>query len=208
MNIHNGHDDDPRHTTPYLKKRMISNIPASLTLQKQPRPPPIGKEDLVLCLRLLKAEGIDPPGRANPSVPKRLYCAVFSGALEPRGVEFWSQMVQGRPDPCWNAKWDLKLQAHPNCSEYFSTLRVEVLGFSSDGPEGPGTSTGLVLVGRAEVRLPTKLCKQKFHMLQLLRPEGARFKAEGTIGLTLELMPLNEAERRAKAQLLRNFGYN
>lgn len=151
---------NPQYTTTRSRKNMITQTPP-LTLQRVVlRPLLMEKDEFILFLKFLFAEGIDPPNHCC-TAPERRYRVVFFSDLEPLGIELWSRVAAGYPNPSWNARWDVRFEDYPWDNDS-SRLRVEVLGFFSYGEEGHETSTGMSVVGRAEVPLPKKLCKQKF----------------------------------------------
>ncbi|XP_027368509.1 uncharacterized protein LOC113874487 [Abrus precatorius] len=131
-----------------------------------------------LQLNILHAEGIDEPN-LHPSVGDRSYCVVLW--VMP-GREFYTNTVMGMLNPIWNSEGVIFLR---NLPDKYTFLYLEVLRLNS--VTDPGTSNGVVVVGRAKIPLPKNVNCKKSGRFGLVRVESGRCKAEGHIILSMEL---------------------
>lgn len=134
--------------------------------------------DVALCLIIRNAEGIDSPSR-HPSVGRRIYRVVYW--VEPDN-KFLTPATIGLLDPVWEEKMCIVLGMP---GKYRKFLNLEVVRVCSKAD--PGTSSGVVVVGRAQIPLPSRQYKNKSGRFGLVRVEGLELKAEGHISLSMEL---------------------
>ncbi|CAL0324445.1 unnamed protein product [Lupinus luteus] len=133
---------------------------------------------LGLHLEILYAEDIDNPS-IHPYVLNREYrLAVWVDPNE----EFSTIPVEGILNPVWNASGVILLKKF---LEYHTFLNVEVLRVNS--MNDPGTSSGVVIVGKVKIPLPTVLYGEKVGRFGLVREMGEGFKVEGHIYLSMKL---------------------
>ncbi|CAL0324447.1 unnamed protein product [Lupinus luteus] len=133
---------------------------------------------LGLHLEILYAEDIDNPD-IHPYVLNREYRLVVW--VYPN-EEFSTIPVEGLLNPVWNASGFILLKKFP---EYHNFLNVEVLRVNS--MNDPGTSSGVVIVGKAKIPLPRVLYGEKTGRFELVREMGEGFKVEGHIHLSMKL---------------------
>ncbi|KAF5733663.1 hypothetical protein HS088_TW16G00103 [Tripterygium wilfordii] len=108
--------------------------------------------DIALKYEIHRAEGLDNPN-SYPLVNNRIYSA--ESWIEPDEEKIQTNRVWGLPNPVWdeeccvklNRFWDVKF------------LHVEVLRHGSWSE--PGTSDGIVCVGRVRIPLPEELYASK-----------------------------------------------
>ncbi|XP_062152072.1 uncharacterized protein LOC133860497 [Alnus glutinosa] len=141
--------------------------------------------DVVLCLAILSAEGLDSPS-SHPSVGKRIYRVVYW--VEPE-YKFCTLEALGLLNPVWEEQRRIVLGVPGKYREF---LNLEVVRVCSKAD--PGTSSGVVVVGRAQIPLPWKLYKNKSGRFGLVRVEGLGLKAEGHIALSMELKKIRRNE--------------
>lgn len=115
------------------------------------------------------AEDIDNPSDYPIDYSERNYAVIFW--VQP-GREHHTNVVKGSPNPIWKQGFRMIL----NPDEEFGFLNMEVVRVHSRAD--PGTSTGLILVGRVRIPILRKPCmiSQRYG---LVRPEGSGYKAEG-----------------------------
>ncbi|KAK7290109.1 hypothetical protein RIF29_04298 [Crotalaria pallida] len=132
----------------------------------------------ILHVKIIKALGIDSP-MLHPLVRHRFYKVALW--VEPN-KEYYTSVVQGCT-PQWLDILHIDLK-NP-CDHPF--LYVEVLRFGSK--VDPGTSTGMVVVGRARISYPKEPgCEVTGKLVDLLRPDqGGKAKPEGVIRLSMKL---------------------
>lgn len=136
--------------------------------------------DVALCLAIGGAEGLDNPS-SHPCVAQRIYRVVYW--VEPDDMFLTpAALGSGLQDPVWKEKRCIVL-GKPG--KYRGFLNVEVIRVFSK--EDPCTSSGTVVVGRAQIPLPWKPYKNKSGRFGLVRVEGLGIKAEGHIALSMEL---------------------
>ncbi|OIW08496.1 hypothetical protein TanjilG_03172 [Lupinus angustifolius] len=133
---------------------------------------------LGLHLEILYAEDIDNPS-IYPNVFNREYRLVVW--VDPN-QEFSTIPVEGLWNPVWNASGVILLKKFP---EYHTFLNVEVLRVNS--VNDPGTSSGVVIVGKVKIPLPRVLYGEKIGRFELVREMGEGFKLEGHIHLSMKL---------------------
>ena len=134
--------------------------------------------DVALCLAIGGAEGLDDLS-SHPCVAERIYRVVYW--VEPDDM-FLTPAAVGLLDPIWKEERCIVL-GRPG--KYRELLNVEVIRVCSKAD--PGTSYGVVVVGRAQIPLPWKPYKKKSGRFGLVRVEGLGIKAEGHISLSMEL---------------------
>lgn len=120
-------------------------------------------DDVVCCLTIHHATGIDDPV-TNPSAANynRVYRVIYH--IKP-GEEFLTAESEGLPDPVWNSKECIPL----NRLGPYKILVLDVVRVHNRDPE---TSTGMVLVGSAAIRLPEKLYTKTTKRVALKKLEG------------------------------------
>ncbi|EEF33993.1 conserved hypothetical protein [Ricinus communis] len=128
------------------------------------------------------AEGLDNPN-TYPGVRSRYYKVICW--VHPDD-QYETHLAQGLPNPVWETKRRMELDK----SLDIRFLHVEVLRYNIPG-FFPATcsSSGVTVVGRARIPLP-KLSHKKSGRHGLVRPEGDGCRADGHIGLTLEMNKL------------------
>ncbi|KAK9282625.1 hypothetical protein L1049_010844 [Liquidambar formosana] len=141
-----------------------------------------GDYEVGLNLTIHHADDIE-NSTTHPNVNRRLYGVV--GWVTPEGYEFFTQEAEGLPNPVWNLRYQIAL-GRP-MEGRFLNLEVVRIGSKTD----PGTSTGLVLVGRTRIPLPKELPTKKGSRHGLVRLDGQGYKAEGNISITMQVKKLD-----------------
>lgn len=141
--------------------------------------------DVALCLAIRSAEGLDSPS-SHPSVGKRIYRVEYW--VEPE-YKFLTPATLGLLDPVWEEERCIVLGVPGKYREF---LNLEVIRVCSKAD--PGTSSGVVVVGRAQIPLPWKLYKNKSGRFGLVRVERIGLKAEGHIALSMELKKIRRKQ--------------
>ncbi|KAK4351333.1 hypothetical protein RND71_030646 [Anisodus tanguticus] len=102
------------------------------------------------------------------------------------GEEFVTPAAQGLPDPAWNIKYQVPLGRY----DPYNYLKLEVVRVTSKS--NPGTSSGCILVGKAQIPLP-KLGQRKGGRHGLVAPRrtmDSGIVADGHITLAMEEVKL------------------
>lgn len=163
---------DHMYSTSYKRRRSSAATTSSEIVQT------MDEDEVSLFLTIHRAEGLDTP-IMYPSVSERIYRVVYW--VEPN-KQYFTPPVGGLLDPVWNERVCIELG---KLGEYGGFLNVEVIRFYSKSD--PGTSSGVVVVGRAQIPLPLQLDQNKFLWYGLVRPNGPVPKGEGNIAVSMEL---------------------
>ncbi|XP_050235352.1 uncharacterized protein LOC126683482 [Mercurialis annua] len=141
-----------------------------------------------LHIQIHFAEGLDNPN-IYPDVKSRFYKVVFSVNSE---NEYETPYEIGLPNPIWiNQKYRIRLNKFMDIRFlYVEVVRCGVSGSESD----PESSNGRSVVGRARIPLP-KVTRKKSGRYGLVRCFYGECKAEGHVGLTLEMKKIVKKER-------------
>ncbi|KAE9610628.1 hypothetical protein Lal_00029810 [Lupinus albus] len=133
---------------------------------------------LGLHLEILYVEDIENPSIHPYSFNREYRLAVW---VDPND-EFSTIPVEGLLNPVWNSSGVILLKKFPR---HHIFLNVEVLRVNS--MNDPGTSSGVVIVGRVKIPLPKVLSGEKIGRFGLVRERGEGFKVEGHIRLSMKL---------------------
>ena len=114
------------------------------------------------------------------------YRVVFGLSPGSPDEELWTPLVQGYPNPRWNATFKMELTSPWD----LDSLTVELMRYGSECSD-PETSTGNTLVGRALIPLPVDLNKKRRCIYPLEKLEGeSGYNIRGRIHLALQLCPM------------------
>ncbi|GLU16274.1 hypothetical protein SLE2022_327140 [Rubroshorea leprosula] len=144
-------------------------------------------ENWVYCLNLQinHAEGLDPP-ILYPELPigERNYRVVFWVGSNPSSDRRYATSESGEAlEPVWKERAQIPLGRFLDPE----VLNVEVVRVNAWSDPGP--STGIVLVGRTQIPLPSpwSVSKKKGGRFGLVRPVGDGYRGEGHISISMEL---------------------
>ncbi|KDP38723.1 hypothetical protein JCGZ_04076 [Jatropha curcas] len=129
-----------------------------------------------LVIKISSAEGIDNP----TTYPYRV-----AFWIRPND-EYITQEAYGSPNLVWNSTCHIELDILS--MEDYRYLYLEVIRCGEAGSSGsePGTSTGITLVGRAQIQLP-KLWSKRGGRFELFRPDGDGVSAQGHVHVSMEI---------------------
>lgn len=137
--------------------------------------------DLDLIVSINCADGIDEKASSKSAVTSRFYRVLFW--VHPQ-EQYCTHEVFGDPNPVWRQRCRIMLDRFKD----YRFLHVEVIRYEYDPANDPGTSRGDVLVGRAQIPLPTLKERTKEGRYGLVRLDGDRYKAEGHLVLSMKLV--------------------
>ncbi|KAL6980658.1 hypothetical protein U1Q18_022295 [Sarracenia purpurea var. burkii] len=143
------------------------------------------EDEFILHVSIRCAEGID-KDNMGPKGDSRTY-RVF-GSIRP-DIEFSTPEAEGEPDPSWRVIYKMRLRE----LGIWRHLNLEVVrtGSRSD----PGTSSGSVLVGRAQIPLPGEVGTSVWGRYGLVRPVGRGYSPEGHIIVVAEISKVDRVHR-------------
>ncbi|OIW00757.1 hypothetical protein TanjilG_19197 [Lupinus angustifolius] len=133
---------------------------------------------LGLHLEILYAKDIDNPNIHSYVFNREHRLAVWVDPNE----NFSTIPIEGLLNPVWNATGVILLKNFP---KYHAFLNVEVLRVNS--MNDPGSSSGVVIVGKVKIPLHRVLYGEKIGRFGLVREMGEGFKVEGYIHLSVKL---------------------
>lgn len=139
------------------------------------------KPYFLLQLHVRSASNVDQ--LVGPFVPTRnssgYYLVIITDSQY--STQCKTQIVKGNPQPFWGCNLEMEFDEFPEDVSLF----VEVLELGNK--HDPGTSTGVVVVGRAQIPVPTKRGDFGWRRQGLVTLMGSETKVEGFIELHMEL---------------------
>ncbi|KAL3523945.1 hypothetical protein ACH5RR_016779 [Cinchona calisaya] len=141
----------------------------------------VHKPYYILHVRIKKATKVDEVTGVFAPIRRKTgyYGAVITDSQHMR--EFSTQVVRGVPEPKWEHDISIIFDEFPQGESLF----VEILQFGSEGD--PQTSSGIVVVGRARIPVPTQWKKFGVQHHEFFRMMGSEKKVEGIIVMRMEL---------------------